>query len=71
MNEEIQLKTDTRTKFYFNVRITHKTMHDSRKKKFKSTHSHTIDDEKKSGVELEMKAKKSFSHHRIRKKCSH
>lgn len=39
------------------------------RKKLKSTHSHTIDDgeEKKSGVELEMKAKKntkekSFSH---------
>jgi hypothetical protein len=43
------------------------------RKKFKSTHSHTIDEEKKKkvGSNLKWKRKKSFSHHRIRKKNSH
>lgn len=40
MKEEIQLKTDTWTKVYFNVRITHKTMHDSRKKIQKHSLTH-------------------------------
>lgn len=52
--------------------ITHKTKKPEEKNSKALTHTPSMT-RKKSGVELEMKAKKkkSFSHHRIRKKFSH